>query len=153
MDDNRRIHEYQVASLDDEFEPTNGLFYKITDNDYILLDTEYPHANELPKEGNKACRNIFYDRKYYILSDYGFRLTEYNLNGEKFEKKENYLNIDSLYRKNTEYKDISYSCIEKIENNIMYINDYHQTTIDGEHENFSSIKCSLDDYKCEINKD
>ena len=114
-----------------------GLFYKISDNDYILLDKI--ENGSLNEEENYLINN-----KLYVNSHNASHHYEYTLLKDKTTKKE--LNFDY----SSVGKQIRMYYPTKVEDNyIYYYSVMYDSTIDLEYWGKKYIlKCSLEDYKC-----
>lgn len=128
-------YEYVITDISQEEseEKKEGLFYKNSDDDYILLD-EIDSCGYSTAYNNKRY-TYFYNNKLYIIRCSGGRALEYTLSEIKTVKK------DLLPLLNTSLRLVG----------IDYIDDksiYYEGSIDftGPHK---KIKCSRDDYTCE----
>lgn len=128
-------YEYVITDISQEEseEKKEGLFYKNSDDDYILLDEidscGYPTAY------NNKRYTYFYNNKLYIIRCSGGRVLEYTLSEIKTVKK------DLLPLLNTSLRLVG----------IDYIDDksiYYEGSIDFTGPQ-KKIKCSRDDYTCE----
>lgn len=149
-DDN--IETYAIADITLERHDEggiNGLFYKIDDNDYILLD-------EIESCGNQddlykyERYNYFYSddknnqNKLFINRCLGGLLLEYTLEGENFQKKVLKFDTSNISNNPLEYVMIDY--IEKVDTQNIYYNANIRNT-----DKFDiTIKCSLSNYECEL---
>lgn len=135
VDDNNLKYEYVVTDITPEAseEIINGLFYKVSDNDYILLDTinscTYIEAYKNYKQ------TYFYDNKLYVNRCSGGIVLEYTLSGSETEK------VNLLSKLNSSYMLIS---INKVDEKNIYYNGSASYSSPTE-----IIKCSREDYKCE----
>ncbi len=126
-----------------------GLFYKLNDGNYILLDSLYNNINpSYAYEGQTKQYTYFYDNKIYVKRSFiGLSLIEYTLNQEKTEKKEISFDVSKivdfsqhLYCKN----------IGNLENNTITFNNCSVRNENTTHnDKIFDIMCSLEDYKCE----
>lgn len=109
----------------------DGLFYKISDNNYIKLDefescnsSSYKHKNE----------NYFSEDKLYITRCSGGRVYEYTLDGINTKKKD-LSSIVNLYM----------AKVKEIKNGYVYF--------EGEEGDFSgqakNVRCSIEKHECE----
>lgn len=129
---------YAIADITEEEQDeggVNGIFYKINNKDYILLDKIEccGYANSY----NDDSYTLFYKDKLYIMRCSGLAFYEYVFSGEEFVK------VDLLSKINS---DFALSSIEKVDDDFIYLkgrNDYSNSE-------YKSIKCSLDNYNCEV---
>lgn len=135
MDDNSILHEYVITDItpEESLEIVNALFYKVAEDDYILLDEirfcDSPNSYQNPKHA------YFYNNKLYIAGCSGGLLLEYTLDGSSIEKVDLLAKLDSKY--------MLYS-IDNVDDEYIYY---------GGKESISSpieiIKCSRSTYECE----
>lgn len=137
--DVRGKEEYALSDLTTEdMTITTGFFYKITDNDYILLNTL--ESSKKDAYSNKEAYQ-FYDNKLYGVGNGDTPMYfEIELNG-----KDSYLE-EKKFTYNE--KNVGPVSIKKIENN--YIIFYGYTSTKDEAILRKYFKCSLNDYKCQI---
>lgn len=135
INQNGENYEYVITDISSENSEAKkeGLFYKISEDDYILLD-------EIDSCGYpKACNNnrytYFYNDKLYIIRCSGGIVLEYDLSGYNITKK------DLLPLLNT---NLRLTGIDYIDNEYMYYEGSINYT--GPHE---KIKCSKNNYTCE----
>ncbi len=111
---------------------TNGLFYQIAKDDYILLE-------ELGGSYPRSYIGIFCEGKFYThtCENNVSGVCEYKFNKEKIDKKEIKFSFpdENLY----------YTSINSINDEYMYLSAREAF---GEH-NAHSLKCSMKTYKCE----
>ena len=119
-----------------------GLFYKISDNDYILLD-------KIENGSLSEQENYFINNKLYVNAHYSAHHYEYTLLKDKTIKRE--LNFDY----SSVGKQIMMYYVTKVEDNyIYYYSIMYDSTIDPEYWGKKYIlKCSLEDYKCVDSKE
>lgn len=124
--DNNQKETYIVTNITPENseEIINGLFYKVGDNDYILIDS-FSSCNN-PNGHKSEKHNYFYNNKLYIIRCSGGTVYEYTLNREETTKKDLSSQI-VLYN----------ASIIDIKNGYIYI--------EGKDKN---IKCSQKTYEC-----
>lgn len=129
---------YAIADITSENSEIGirGLFYKISSDDFILLD-EIEHRDRHQSTNNKY--NLFDGNKLYAIGNGSSPLiTEYTLNYEKIGKKELQFEMPESD------SGILISTIDHLQDNYIYFSaftDYNGNKI---------LKCSLDTYKCEI---
>jgi len=135
--------KYSITRIDDEIIETNytGLFYKVGDDDYILLE-------KLENSNNDAYKNIgyyrFYDNKLFGVGNGKTPMIfVVNLDGKD----------SSLEELHFKYKDKTNPFF------VFSIQDIHDETIvysgyysENEHSIDATFSCSLTDYTCEINE-
>ncbi len=138
---------YALADISEGEGFTTGLFYQIGDNGYILLDEIESCGDENAHED--VAHNYFVNDKLYIVRCLGALIFEYTLNGKDIQKKE--LKFDESLIINELEEDghphyLETHRIEKVDANYIYFN--------ANIHNGSSVnvKCSLKEYKCELNK-
>ena len=103
--DNNQTETYIVTDVTptESEEIRNGLFYKVDDDDYIMLDEFSSCSN--PNDYKNKSKNYFSLNKLYITRCSGGIVYEYTLNGTD-TKKENLSNIVKLQNANVkEVKD------------------------------------------------
>lgn len=136
--DNNVMHKYAIADITpDSYElSVYGLFYQVSDNDYILLD-------KIESTGIKEDIGKFYENKLYVISmgDTSGNY-EYTLNQEKITKEELVFEFSEGFLARS---------IKDVNKNEIY---YKVLTND---ENTGSsisvlLRCSLSTYKCEISE-
>ena len=134
IDDNNNRHVYTVADItpDNSEAIINGLFYKVADDDYILLDKIDSCGQDEFYDENY---NYYYDKKLYITRCSGGLVLEYNLDGIKTSKISLLPKLDSKY--------MLYS-IDNIDEEYIYFNGHARI-----YTPFEIIKCSKKDFKCE----
>ena len=143
--------EYAIADITEENSESakEGLFYKIANFEYILID----EIETCETVNNKLYMSNKYTyvhdaegtNKLYIIRCLGQMKYEYNLTQEKVQKRE--LKYDTTSISNKEQEQVGFTSIEKVEKNyIYYIGQIYNTT-----QTNISIKCSLDTMKCELN--
>ncbi len=103
--DNNQKETYIVTDITPENseEIINGLFYKVDDNDYILIDS-FSSCNNSADYKSKAD-NYFYNNKLYIIRCSGGLVSEYNLNGAETSKRDLSSNFGILNASITDIKD------------------------------------------------
>ncbi len=112
---------------------TNGLFYQIAKDDYILLEIlggSSPLSDEV---------GIFFEGKFYThtCENNVSGVCEYKFNKEKIDKKE--------FKFSFPDEDLYYSSINSINDEYMYLLAHE---VFGEHNSYI-LKCSRKTYKCE----
>lgn len=112
-------------------ERINGLFYKVSDNDYILLDEFSSCTSDNAYKSNE--QNFFYENRLYIIRCSGGIVSEYKLDGANTEKK------DLSY-----ISDLRLKSIIDVSDGFIYFNGEDDL---GDSKN---IKCSQKTYNCEI---
>ncbi len=135
VDDNNHKHEYIITDITPENseEIINGLFYKVADGDYILLDEiNSCNSSEAYKSKNQ---NYFYDNKLYINRCSGGTVLEYTLSGSKTSK------IDLLSKLDSKLMLIS---IDNVDNDYIYYNGSPSISSTSK-----IVKCSRNNYKCQ----
>lgn len=135
MDEERILHEYVITDVTpaESLEIVNALFYKIADDDYILLDEILFCDNPNSYQNSKYA--YFYNDKLYIAGCSGGLLLEYTLDGSNTQK------IDLLTKLDSKY--ILYS-INNVDEEYIYYNGSANTSSPME-----IIKCKKDTYECE----
>lgn len=148
---------YAVGLLEDNSElDTIGFFYKVKDNDYILLDQFYEDKTSVITLYNNYNDDTFqfYDNNLFYRQYY--TITKYTLNHEEIEKEEikfdTKAELATILQKANEYTEdnlrircIRFIGIEKIEDNYIYL----KSVIDNvDYKDFIS-KCSLENLICE----
>lgn len=128
---------------------TVGLFFKISQNDYVLLD-KINSCNE--KEIDVENTYFYYDsnqqnNKLYLQRCIGNKNIEYVLDKEKIIKKELLFDKKIADLKETS---IVFNKIKKVEDNYIYYVGYNVDSVEREE---LSIKCSLIDYLCTLEAD
>ena len=128
---------------------TVGLFFKISQNDYVLLD-KINSCNE--KEIDVENTYFYYDsnqqnNKLYLQRCIGNKNIEYVLDKEKIIKKELLFDKKIADLKETS---IVFNKIKKVEDNYIYYVGYNVDSVEREE---LSIKCSLIDYSCTLEAD
>ncbi len=142
INDNGRKEAYALADMTPSSYESNltGLFYKINNNDYILLETlEYSTENAYKKD------NIyrFYDNKLYGVGNGDSPMVfEIELNEENSSIKELEFKING-----TENSFFGNMSIKNIEDDYITLSGY--IFID-EHSEYKNFVCSLNSYQCEI---
>lgn len=146
--------EFAVADItpQGEYDVKEGIFYKVGDDDYIMLDELYPTQNSSYHE-NPLWYTYFYQDKLFIIRNNGWLALQYTLNKENTKKAEIWLSSgipdeprqDVIYLDKSSVTDENFWSyhMEKIENNWIY---FKGKTTDLESFDF---KCSLDNNKCE----
>lgn len=126
---------YTIADISDTVGYTEiqvyGIFLKLSDNDYILLD-------KFEGSGSVQAITKFYANKLYVIAtgaNSGFYI--YDLNYEKFTKK-------SIQFKAT--KEVGPITINDVKDGEIYL---FGMTFNGTNNISSNFKCSLDTYRCE----
>lgn len=117
---------------------TTGLYYKIDDDDYILLEKfESSKANAYRRESTYQ----FYDNKLYGVGNGDTPMYfEIVLNGKESHIEEKRFDYNG--------KLVGTAEIRKIENG--YITFYGYTSLENEAMAGRNFKCSLENYQCEI---
>ena len=126
---------YAIADISDIVGYTEiqvyGIFLKLSDNDYILLD-------KFENSGSIQAITKFYANKLYVIAtgaNSGFYV--YDLDYEKFTKKR------IKFKANRE---VGPTTIKDIKDGEIYL---FGMTFDGKSNISANFKCSLDTYKCE----
>lgn len=135
VDDNNYKHEYVITDITPENseEIINGLFYKVANNDYILLDEiKSCNSSEAFKSKNQ---NYFYNDKLYVNRCSGGVVLEYTLSGSKTSKKDLLSKLDSK---------LMLTSINNVDDDYIYYNG--SSSISGSTE---VTKCSRKNYKCQ----
>lgn len=133
--DNNQKYEYIVTDITPKAseERIDGLFYKISDNDYILLDQISSCTSTEAYKNSK--QTYFYDNKLYVNRCSGGVVLEYTLSGSETEK------VNLLSKFNSSYMLTS---INKVDEKYIYYNGSISISSPTE-----IIKCSREDYNCE----
>lgn len=148
------VDTYALANRGEEV-VVSGLFYMIDENEYILLEEISYQPNE-PINFEDTKHFYFYEDKLYQLYYHGVPVVKvYSLDKEKTTSeevrfttpykalKDDVPNKESIANQEDEPE---FDSIEKIEDNYIYFEgQYHY---DREFE--FVMKCSLEDYECEI---
>ena len=119
-----------------------GLFYKVAENDYILLETLEFNQKDAYKKDNVYQ---FYENKLYGIGNGNSPMVfEIELSGEESKMQEINYQIDGKINPFlvTSIKEINHD----------EISYYGYATVEG-NNNFSSIKCSTSTYECVITSD
>ena len=132
---------YDITPKNSE-EIINGLFYKVGENDFILLD-KIKSCNS-PTEYNSKTQNYFYQNRLYVNRCSGGVVLEYILDGEKITKTELTLKYDT----SSISESIALRSINKVNASDVYYNAYDYIT-----HNDKVIKCSTINYKCESSEE
>lgn len=140
------IENYAIAIIESGvMRNTEGLLYKVAENDYILLDDFEGHGVY------GIAGHVFqYEDKIYIVGN-ELMINEYTLNGENTTVRElatkfDYSSITSKYEEGG-HKVYPYGhLIEKVDDDFIY---FKGIFIPNAKEPSKNIKCSLNDYKCE----
>lgn len=133
-DDDSILHEYVITdiTLEETLEIVNALFYKVAEDDYVLLDEirfcDNPNSYKVPQY------TYFYDNKLYVAGCSGGLLLEYTLDGSNIEK------IDLLSKFDSQY--MLYS-IKNVDEEFIYYKGKESISSPTE-----SIKCSKATYEC-----
>ena len=137
--DERGREEYALADLTTgDMTITTGFYYKVDENDYILLETF--ESSDLNAFKNKSAYQ-FYDNKLYGVGNGNTPMYfEIELNGKNSHIEEKKFEWNG--------KEIGPADIKTIENN--YITFYGYTSLENEAMAGRYFKCSLKDYKCEM---
>lgn len=132
-----QIDEYAIADITPKKSEDNytGLFYKIADNDYILIQ-EMNACHDIGTEGKEY--NYFADNKLYLVRCWSTYVAE--LNKEKTTIKP--LNLDFSKFNNDGDKIHIINIVKTIDNYI-----YYNAMFDNSNE---IIKCNLSNYICEL---
>lgn len=137
-EENNQIYEYIVADISIENAVTDmihGLFFEVGRDDYILLD-KIEVCNGDRESYKYQSYTRFYDNKLYINRCSGAVALEYTLDGRKITK------VDMASKLE---KPLLLSSIKEIdENYIFYSAKKHYTS------EYQTLRCSREDYKCEI---
>lgn len=136
VDENNHTHLYKIADITPEKseEIINGLFYKISNDDYILID-KIKSCNSSSEYKIKKY-NYFYNNKLYVNRCSGGVVLEYTLSGINIEKKNLLSKFDSK---------LMLSSIEKVDDDYVYYTGYE--SISGP---IHTTRCSIKNYKCEL---
>lgn len=134
-DKTKQEETYIVTDItpEDSEAAINGLFYKISDNDYIKLD-EFDSSG--PDDYKFENQNYFSGNKLYITRLFGGIVYEYTLDGSNTQKKDLSEKVRMYGTRVKEVKD-------------GYVHFEGRTDIHGDSK---SIKCSLETSKCEVVK-
>lgn len=138
-DSNNIIRTYAIADITPEkYECLlYGIFYKVGNNDYILLEKFEPY-NNVSINGIA----VFVDDKAYVSGiSYG-KIVEYSLDGIDFVKKPLEFSYGNI---------IFASRILDLKDGYIYI----RAAIDIEasiHHEYNNFKCSLSTYQCEVDE-
>ncbi|HIQ90190.1 MAG TPA: hypothetical protein IAB27_00985 [Candidatus Coprosoma intestinipullorum] len=125
---------YAIADVTKEYKYTElslyGLFYQVSQDDYILLDTF------TPKSSIDSSVKFYNDKLYVITIGADSGNYVYNLNKSKYKKEKLKFNFDDHFE---------LTSIKEIENNEIYFSgiEYSKTN------NKVTYRCSLDNDKCE----
>lgn len=121
--------EYALADISEEKKNTEGgvegLFYKVSENDYILLDEIEACGDISSKLYLSEQYTYFYkneetkEEKLYIVRCLGAKLLEYTLNKEKYEKRK--LEFDTKAISDDPLKYVEFDSIQKVSGNDIYI--------------------------------
>ncbi len=135
VDDDNHKHEYIITDITPENneERISGLFYKVTDDDYILLD-EINSCNSSEAYKNKN-QNYFYGDKLYVNRCSGGVVLEYTLSGSKTSK------IDLLSKLDSK---LMLTSIKNVDDDYIYYNGSASISSSDE-----VVKCSRNSYKCQ----
>ena len=146
---------YIVADISPEIAEgrDNAIFYKIGDNDYILLDEFSVNSYYSDLTNPEKYTYFDYDKysgekRLFIVRNSGATLWEYKFNEEKYEKIDLMHRLDNTSISSNPQNYVLYSSIEKVDSdNIYYRGSIHNTDQVG-----LLVKCSLSTYKCEVNR-
>ena len=141
IDENGNFYAVTDITKEQDEGGVNGVFYKINEHDYILLDKiGCCGYTEAYKEDSYT---FFYKNKLYLIRCTG-NLLEYTLNEEKYEKRELEFDTQAISSKPLEY--VQLNSITKVSDNKIYykgsIHNTYRTNLD--------IVCSLDTMKCTL---
>ena len=132
-----QIEEYAIADITSKNSEDNytGLFYKIADNDYILIQ-EINACHDIGTESQKY--NYFTDNKLYLVRCWSTFSAE--LKKEKTTIKPLHLDFSKLNYDG----EIHIIDIAKAVDNYIYYNAMFK-------DSYKIIKCNLNTYACELN--
>ncbi|MDD2518740.1 MAG: hypothetical protein PHG18_02505 [Bacilli bacterium] len=133
---------YAIADITPEKSEIDirGLFYKISSDDYILLD-KIESSDHHKSTSDKY--NVFYGNKLFAIGNGSSPLiAEYTLNYEKIVKKE--LKFEMPETPNG----LLIRNIDHIKDDYIYLSAFA-----GYGSDYEITKCSLDTYKCELSKE
>ena len=145
------IEKYAIASLDpkgSEVEGhTDGLLYRVSENDYILLDSFIGLGDSSSLLAGSGV--LQYEDKIYVVR--GLMVKEFTLDREKTKVRElsekfDYNSIVNKYAPGNITAHLYGHKIEKVDDDYIY---FGGISIFHTDENNIEIKCSLNDYKCE----
>lgn len=140
---------YALADISQGEGCSTGLFYQIDELNYILLD-EIESCGEKDAHTNQLY-NLFFDDKLYFVRCLGSSIIEYTLNGKDIQKKELKFDESQILKDIEDDGSLHYLETHKIDKvDIDYI--YFSANIHNIDNSSVKIKCSLKDYKCEINE-
>lgn len=133
--ENNQKYEYIVTDITPAIseERIEGLFYKVSDNDYILLDKI--NSCTSAEAYNSSKQTYFYDNKLYVNRCSGGVVLEYTLAGSETSKTDLLLKLDSSYM---------LTSINSVDEENIYYDGSASISSPTE-----IIKCSRKDYKCE----
>lgn len=140
IDKNGKTEVYVIADITPEnYEyKLDGLFYEISNNDYILLD-------EIENNNSKVFQH---ENKLYVTACNSMCHYEYTLDKEKTSKKELNFKVSEVGKQLTLYE-----AIDLKDNNIYYRAKMYDSSIDETYWGKEYVlKCDLKTYKCEEEK-
>lgn len=143
-------YTYAVADItkSNDESGTNGIFYKIQDNKYILLDTILTCENasniHLYKEYTYFYQDNEENDKLYINRCLGKYLIEYTFDKENIKSNELKFDLPKVSENSLEYVEIN--TIEKVDRDYIYF----KVDIANTYQRDIMMKCSLTNKKCEI---
>lgn len=127
---------------------TNGIFYQIQKNKYILLDTivtcEHASNLHLYDEYTYFYQDDDGNDKLYINRCLGNQLIEYIFDKKSIKSNELKFDLPKVSNNSTEYVEIN--TIEKVEKNYIYF----KVSITNTYQSGIMMKCSLKNKVCEI---
>lgn len=140
--DERGMEEYVLADLTTgDMTITTGFYYKVKENDYILLETL--ESSDINAYKNKSTYQFYNNKLYGVGNGSTPMYFEIELNGKNSHIEEKTFTWNE--------KSVGPVDIKNIENN--YITFYGYTSFENEAMVGRYFKCSLKDYKCEMQED
>lgn len=140
--DERGMEEYVLADLTTgDMTITTGFYYEVKENDYILLETL--ESSDINAYKNKSTYQFYNNKLYGVGNGSTPMYFEIELNGKNSHIEEKTFIWNE--------KSVGPVDIKNIENN--YITFYGYTSFENEAMVGRYFKCSLKDYKCEMQED
>lgn len=133
---NKETYALKDITLEEYQSVVTGLFYKVGNNDYILLDKL---ESVIADASNQKYVYQFYEDKLYGLGSGNTPITfEYQLNGTKSKLKELKFKVEDTI--------IYPTALIEIKNNSIILKGY----IKNQEQETKTFICSLDNYNCTI---
>ncbi len=140
--DSNEKEVYALATLSSSMSTLTGFFYKIDENEYILLETLESSTSDAYK---KNYMYQFYDNKLYGVGNGNTpTVFEIELNGTKSKLKELEFEVNGITNA------FINASIRNIDNDQIILSG--DIGIDG-HIEYKYFDCSLKDYKCSITEE